>query len=188
MDFPDAASQILFMAGPNARQMLPQGLTATLGKNRHPVFAPLSITHGDLPTVEVEILHAEPQALHEAKARPVQQAGHEGVLACQPAKNSLDLLAGEHGRKMPGPPGARKVTDRSERLLHHVPEEKYQRVEGLPLRGRRHLARQGEVFEEIPHASRVGLAAALGAERKEALSPYGISPLGAEGVVSRPHY
>jgi hypothetical protein len=70
MDFPYTASQVLFMAGPNERQMLPQGLAATLGKNRHPVLAPLSFAHGDLPTVEIEILHAEPQALHEARPAP----------------------------------------------------------------------------------------------------------------------
>ncbi len=78
-----------------------------------PVFEPLAIPDDDLPGGEVDILHAQAEALHQAEPGAVHQAGHEPLVAGQVPKDGLHLLPGqdhgqtgavcEPGRPRPGP-------------------------------------------------------------------------------------
>jgi len=48
-----------------------------VGKDRDAILLPLAVAHDDLRIVEIDVLHAQPQCLHETQAAAVQQLADE---------------------------------------------------------------------------------------------------------------
>ena len=51
-----------------------------IGQHRHAVLAALAVAHRDLPRGEIDILHPQPHALHQAHSGTVKQARHKSLL------------------------------------------------------------------------------------------------------------
>ena len=79
-----------------------------VGRHGHPVFHALTVTHDDRPLSEVEVLDAQPQALHQPQAGAGEELGHQFVDAVQVAQKAQDLVAGEDGGEALGPFGRRE--------------------------------------------------------------------------------
>ena len=54
------------MQSPHAQQMVLQLSHQALGEEGESVFTPFPIPHGQFSSLEVQILHAQPQGLHQA--------------------------------------------------------------------------------------------------------------------------
>src|SRR5690606_9059926 len=139
--------------------------------------------------VEVEVLHAQPQALAQPEARAVEHRGHEAVPPLQPAEQRRHLGAGEHDGEPLRAAGPNDAPDAVARRAEDGLVEAAQRVEGLVLRGRRDAARLGEVGEEggdlgLGHRRGVTRAAfRVAVEAAEAPGPVDVGLLGAVAVV-----
>ncbi len=69
-----ASLQVTVMQAANPQQMLLQCWHQTHGQQGNPVLPPLSVAHGDLPPLEVDILDPQPQGLHQPQATAIQEA------------------------------------------------------------------------------------------------------------------
>ena len=101
---------------------------------------------------EIDVLDAEPAALHEAQPGAVHQAGHQavGLGGRQPVEGVeqlADLVAREDDRQPPAAAGANGV-EGAEVEVEHVAVEEEQGGEGLVLGARRDVLVDGEVGEE----------------------------------------
>jgi hypothetical protein len=129
------------------------------------VFVALAGAHGDAAGGEVDILHAQAQALEQAHAGAVQQAQHQaaarGLRDLQPEAG--DLVAGEDDRQALGLLGAHDVVDPGQLDLQGGSVQEQQRGQGLALGAGADVALGGQVAEELAdlggaHVDRVALA------------------------------
>ena len=80
-------------------QVAAQRFRQGAGQGCHAIFSALALSHHDLSLPEIHVLDAQSQALADAQAAPVEQAGHEPVGIIQPFQNRCHLGAGEHHRQ-----------------------------------------------------------------------------------------
>ena len=91
--------------------MLAQRLLERLRQHRHPIFGTLSIADHDLTALEVHVLDAQAQTLHQAQARSIQQRGDQPFVAFQLCKYGLHLATRQHHRQPLGSPGAHQIAE-----------------------------------------------------------------------------
>lgn len=75
-------------------EMLLQRLDQALRQRHDTILLPLPVPHHDLVLRKIDILHAQPDAIHQAHARAVQQGRHESVRALHVLEEFPDLGAG----------------------------------------------------------------------------------------------
>ena len=86
---------------------------------------------------EVNVLDPEPAAFEHAKARAVEQAGHEVRHAIEPLKHGADLIAGEDDGEAFGALGAHDAVEPRQVDLQHVAVQEQEGAQRLVLgRGR----------------------------------------------------
>jgi hypothetical protein len=73
--------QIAIVQRLHALQMTLQWLDDRCWQHGDPVFGTLAIAYDDLPVVEVDILHAQFQALAQPQPRSIKQARHKPLCA-----------------------------------------------------------------------------------------------------------
>ena len=72
------------------------------GKDRHPVFLSFPVPDRDLTAIQVDVLHPQPQRLHEPQAAAVQQRRRETIWSLDGIQQPSDLLPAQHDRQFPG--------------------------------------------------------------------------------------
>ena len=75
-------------------EMLLQRLGQALRQRHDAILLPLPVPHHDLVVRKIDILHAQPDAIHQAHARAVQQGRHESVRAMHVFEELPDRSAG----------------------------------------------------------------------------------------------
>ena len=80
-------------------KVLGERLFHCCGKHRVPVLVPLTSPNYDLVTVEINVLHPQPQAFHESEACSIEQHDHDPIRAIEEAKNRPDFLPCQYHRK-----------------------------------------------------------------------------------------
>ena len=146
------------MLRPDPLEVGSQG-AAHHGRQHRPAVSPaLPPTHHDLAAVEVDVLHAQLQALEQAEAGAVEERRHQPSRAGEPRQHGRHLLAAEHDGDVRRAPRANQTVEPRQLHAEHVPVEEQQRTERLVLGRRAHPAILGQVREEAGHL--------LGSERR----------------------
>ena len=96
---------------------------ASARDHRDAVLATLALAHEDLAAREIEILHAQPHAFHEAHARAIEEPRHQARNAVEQCKNVTDFLACQHDRQPPRPFGAFDFPEPGQLDAEHLPVE-----------------------------------------------------------------
>jgi hypothetical protein len=132
----------------SCRDLLAQWRLQRGGQHHHPVLVALGLAHHDHLPLEVDVLDAQPQALHQPHARAVQQARHQGHRAFELAQH-LRHFAGTQDS------GDAPRRRRPLQLLHprqlnpeHLAVEEQQRAERLLVGGRGDATLGGQHGEE----------------------------------------
>lgn len=113
---------------------------------------PLAVADDHAPGVEVEVLDAEAERLGQPEATSVQEVSDEPIVAGREgAEEAAHLVPREDGGQTLGAVGPLDGAEVAERGVEHPIVEKREGVEGLVLRGGRHVAVGGEVGEEGAH-------------------------------------
>jgi len=123
------------------------------GQHHDAVLEALAFAHDDGAAVEIDVLHAQTQAFHQAHASAVEQLGQQAVRAAviQRREHKRDLVMRQHHRQ----PALRlRATD----LVHprhgdveHLLVQEEQRRQRLAVRGRRDLAFGGQHGDRHRH-------------------------------------
>src|SRR5580765_5057556 len=113
-----------------------------------PVLAALAIAHDDLVAREVDILHAQAQALHQTHAGPVEQAGHQPRPAIHRREQPCRLLASQHRRQTTRTLRAHNLVQPRQFDPKHFAIQIQQRGEGLVLRRRGDIAFGGQAAQK----------------------------------------
>src|SRR5690349_17830441 len=97
--------------------------------------------------VEVDVLDAKSQRLHQAQAAAVEKAGYKPMDAAQVRHHPFGLLAGEHGGQVPWPTRSYHVVDPGQSDIQYAFVEKQQGGQRLRLRSSGHLSVAREVTQ-----------------------------------------
>lgn len=124
---------------------------------------PLPARNGDLVAIEVHVLHAQLQRLHEPQAGSVQDAGDEALLAAHFCQDRRDFGSRQDDGQAARFGRPRDVARWIDRLPEHFSVQEQDRACGLCLRRRTDLAGFGEVRQErgdgtVVELSRVSLS------------------------------
>ena len=177
----DAVGAVLPPQLPRLAQLRLQRRNERRRQHDDAVLAALAFAHDDRAALELDVLDAQPQPLHQAHASAVEQLGEEAVLdALDRLQHGGDLAVREHDRQpprrlRPADPGEpRQIEaehllvekhDRRQRLAvgrhRDAPLGREPRQERLDL-GRAHLRRVAHVVKthERPHPMHIGLLGA----------------------------
>ena len=140
---------VLFVLSLHLPQVALERGVEALREDRRPVRAALPVPHVDAPVIEVEFLDPETQSLREAKATAVQEMRDQAIRAGREGgKEPLHLVARKHRGEAFGPVGAVDGPDLAELHTEDLFVEEEERIEGLVLRGGRHVAVRGEVIQK----------------------------------------
>ena len=92
-------------------------------------FAPLALAYSDGEPVEVHVLDAQAQRLHEPQARAVEQPGYERRWRrVHLLEEALDVAHREHFRHAAAPTGTLHVFEYAERTAEHMRVEEDERA------------------------------------------------------------
>ena len=154
------------------------------------VLVALALAHDDLAARRIDVLDAEPAALHEPEAGAVHQPGHQTIrfVRRQPVQAGQEpphFLAGQDHGQTAVAVGAKGVHV-AEIEVEHVTVEEEEGGEGLILGTGRDAALHGEEGEEaldLLGAHRVGMAEAVGrfVEADVLFDPADVAALGFQG-------
>lgn len=170
-----------------ARDEFEQRLVQRPRQHDDTVLIPLAAADHDLAAVEVEVVDAQPQALHLAQPRPVEQLGAEperAAASLDRVEDLLDLLGrGDHrqSRRALRPDVVQGAQVDLQRLL----VEEDQRVQRLHLRADGDVAVDGQMRQELIDVRRAQVAGMpLAVKQNEPPRPIDVAFLSAEGVVA----
>ena len=187
VDLAAALLEILAVQPPHAGEVGAQRLGEHVGQHRMPIPRPFALAHQDLRVLEVDVLDAQAQRLHQAQPRAVEQPGHQQRRTMEMGEERRDVRPGEHDRQLRRPPRPHEVRQRVRPSPEDVPVEEDERVERLVLRRSRHLLACGEVGEEgLDVRLAEGVRIRRPVEAQVALDPAGIGLFGAQAVVPQP--
>ena len=132
----------------------------------------------DLPVLEIQFLHPQPQRLHQPQPRAVHQARDQPRRAAELRQHRAHLAPRHHHRHMARAPRPRHPRQVTELAPQHLPVQEQQRRQSLVLRRGRHRLVHRQVSQEsldlgLAHRVRVALAV----EQDEAANPVNISLL-----------
>jgi hypothetical protein len=80
-------------------------------QQRNPILVAFAAPHDDVIGLEVDILHTQPGAFKQPKARPVEQARHELRRAAETGEDGAHLRPREHDRQAVRTAGAHEVVE-----------------------------------------------------------------------------
>ena len=104
-----------------------------------------------LPSGEVEVQHAEAQALAEPQAGAVEERGDQPALrvgALELVERGADFFPAEDDREAPRLAGSHQLVELADLAVQHVAVEEQQGAERLGLRGGADVLGHGEVGDE----------------------------------------
>ena len=176
----------------HANKVLFQGQYELPGDRRDTVLISLSVAHRESLHLQVHVLDLDPEseALRDARARAVQKPDDELMHSGHQCDHASRLLTGQDD----GYPGrfacAVCVDFTTQWLLEHVLVEEDERIHGLVLGGRGHLAISGQVGEECLDFFFAVTEAVPGlhvVETDIAFDPIVVGAFGVDGIVTPPH-
>jgi hypothetical protein len=155
-----------------------------LRKRRHPIFAAFAITNHNLALGKIDILDAQPHALHQAQSTAIEQLGHELMDTAERVQHPSNLVARQHGREMFGLLGAHSLDGTLERLLEYLCVQEQQHAQRLILGGGGDMLFYRQVGQKSfdlrqPKIARVALAV----EQHIAFDPADIGFFGTERIM-----
>jgi hypothetical protein len=74
-------------------------LCDSIGQHSNSIFKTLAVDNSYLALTEIDIFHAESNALHQAQSATVEKPGHEGIFSRHTAYQALDFFPGEDNRQ-----------------------------------------------------------------------------------------
>ena len=163
--------------------MLLEGWDESLGQQGDAVLIALGVAHQNLPPGELDVLHAEADAFHDAHAGAIEQLSHELVEAGHLVEEPLRLVFGEHRGQATVFAGADGVDGAGEFNLEHMAIEKEEGAEGLVLGGRGHRLVDRQPGEKGLDLGRVQLARMAQLVKADvAFDPVDVGGFGADGI------
>ena len=165
-----------------ALERLPEGDR----KHGEAVFHALAVAHEDLVEREVDVLHAQAQALHEAQARAGEERRDEKGRPVEPREDGPHLIPREDDGQALRAFRADDVAEGLDGPLEDFAVEEEERAEGLGLGGGGHPPARGEMRDEgvdLGFAHFVGMPFAV--EDDEPPDPADVGLFGPEAVVAR---
>ena len=179
-----AGGQILVVQCLPPRDVFSERQQKVLGQDRHPVLAALAITDHDLAPLEVDVFHAQPQALQQAHAGAIEQRGHQPHRPVQLVQQRAHLSLRQHHRQPARGLGAHHLVQPRQLQRQHHPVQEQQCRLRLVLRRRRHIALHRQVRQERRHLGGPQvLRMAFAMEQDEPARPIRIGIFGANGIV-----
>ena len=134
--------------------------------------------------VEIDILDAQPQALHQAHPRAVQKAREQRVFIGQVGEDGGDLVLREDGGNALLVGGPLDAVQPGQRGVQHLSIEEQQRAQRLVVRGRRDAPLGGQHREEGLDMLGAHVARMLHAvPTDEEPDPVNVQLLGTEAIV-----
>jgi len=103
-------------------------------QHRYPILESFAIADQDLTAHEIDILYAQPHALHDAHASAVEKAADERVHAAEALEDASHLIRSEHDRQALGRPRALDPFKPRQIDAEHFLVQEEQRALGLVLR------------------------------------------------------
>ena len=149
------------------RNRLRQRLRQPLRQRYPPIPIALPRTHGDLVAIEIDILHPQADAFHQAQARPIQQRRLQPRLTVQHRQQAIDLVPRQHHRHPPRSLRTRHILKPRQLQPQHLLVQEQQGRQRLVLRRRRHppLGRQpGQERLQLPLAQLPRMRTRVGAD------------------------
>jgi hypothetical protein len=180
VDLAAAGGQLGPVAVADALELGAQCVTGGRGEERRPIAVALAPTHEELAAIEVDVLHAQGEGLHEAEAAAVEKLGDEAEGRIETVEERDDLATAEHGGEMLGALGALEAVEVGYGEVEDATVEEEEGTEGLVLGGGGGVALDGEMIEEsgdLGGAEGAGVAAAV--EGDEGADPVEVGLLGA---------
>jgi len=180
--FPE--SQIVLEDSSATGQMLAQSRYQRLRQVRYAILRFLAVANPDLPLLEIEILHPQANAFHQAHATAVEQTREQRIDSLHPVENALRLVAGQHHRQALWPLGSHDAVEPRQVNAHNLPVKEQQGRQRLVLGRRGHLAFHSQVCEKGldflgTHFSRM----AFMVEENESPGPLNILCFGSDTIV-----
>ncbi len=117
-------------------------------QQRDAILEPLAVADQDLASREVDVLHAQPHALHDPHPGAVEEPAEQPVHAAQPTEHRCHLFAREHHRHSRRRLRTLDVLEPRQVALEHVAVEEEDRALGEILRRCGDLALDREVRQE----------------------------------------
>lgn len=108
--------------------------------------------------VEIQVLHAQLQSLHQTQAGAVEQPREDRSLAVQMREDGRHLLAGENDRQANPSNRPTDVVQPGQVQIQHSAIEKDEGRKSLAMRGRCSVSIRGQVHEELLHMFRAKVA------------------------------
>ena len=178
------------MEEPRAAQLLAQVGDERPRERRGAVLAALARADGEFASGQVEVQHAEAQALGEPQAGAVEERRDQpalAVVAVELVEDGADLLPAQDDRQAGLLAGADQLVELAHLAVQHVAVEEEERAERLGLRRGADVLVDGQVRDEgvdlgLRHVGRV----AEPVEADVPPHPQAVGLLGAAAVVARP--
>jgi hypothetical protein len=145
----EAVAEVGFVEGAHVLDLAAEPFDRGRRQDRGPVLPALAVAHHDRGLVEVDILDAQPQALHQPEARSVHHAGGEPGGPSSRARtarassrpNTMGRRSGDLARDDP-------IIEPVQRSPQDDLVNEEQGAEGLVLGGGRHVALDRQVRQE----------------------------------------
>ena len=144
VNFAKARGQVFLVVEADLFDLPPEGGDDGIGQGRDAVFFPLSIADGDGFVFKVNILDAQSDTFHKAKAGAVEDLGHEFKEAVHLSNDAHGFIAAEDGGKTFGAFSGGKQ-NRFDFLVEHFAVQEEDGAEGLVLGGGGDVPFGGEV-------------------------------------------
>jgi hypothetical protein len=172
----------------HSRQLFAQGRGDAGWQHRHPVLEALVVPHQDLAALEIDILHPQAQAFHDAQAGAVQHPADQCAGAVEPRQERSHLGAGQHHRQAARRLCRLDVVEPGQFDIQHLAVKEEQGALGLVLRRCRNLPGHRQMGEELAdlgraHVTRVTLAKMP----DKSFNPIQIGLLGTQAVMQEPY-
>jgi hypothetical protein len=167
--------------------MLAQIRYQRLRQHRYAILRPLAVANQNLAPLEIEILHPQANAFHQAHAAAVKQTREQRMNSLHPVENALHLVARQHHRQARRPLGSHHAVEPRQVNAQDLPVQEQQGRQRLVLRRRGHLAFHGQVCEKgldfaRPHVPRMALVV----EEDESPRPLNILCFGSDTIMLQP--
>ncbi len=200
-----AVGQVALVDRLDGSEMLSQRRLERHGEHGDPVLGALTVADEYFVAREIDALHTQAQAFHQAQSRAIHQRGHEPFVAGQVRQHGLYFFPGHHDGQAFGLAGA----DDSAQIANFAPEhmalEKQQSAKRLVLRRGADLLLDGQigqkgvdfrfghfggmahlVKEDVPlDPLAIGLSVRLSSLRTNTDRPSGVRPVESSQIASR---
>jgi hypothetical protein len=146
--------QVLAVEFGDADHVIAQGWHQAGRQHRHPILEALAVAHENLATLEIDILHPQAQAFHDAQTSAIHQPTDQGIGAFQPRKQRGNLGLRQHHRQAARGLGRLDIIEPRQLDTQHLTIEKKQCALGLILRRGGHLPRHRKMRQKLAHLCR----------------------------------